>query len=54
VTGHCDSFATLSGWQRLLEEIPGFEIVDQPNPGRDAKTGSVRFTLSLSSRKTVQ
>jgi len=54
VTGHCDSFATLSGWQRTLEETPDFEIVDGPNPGRDAKTGPVRFTLSLSSRKTVQ
>lgn len=54
VTGHCDSFATLSGWQRTLEEIPGWVIVDGPNPGRDAKTGPVRFTLSLSSRKMVQ
>lgn len=54
VMGNCISFATLSEWQRLLEETPGFEIMDGPNPGKDAKTGRVRFTLSLSSRKTVQ
>lgn len=54
VMGNCGSFATLSDWQRMLEEIPDFEIVDGPNPGRDAKTKRVRFSLSLASRKTVQ
>lgn len=54
VIGSCGSFGTLSEWQQVLEEIPGFEIVDEPNPGRDAKTDRVRFTLSLSSRKTVR
>ncbi len=54
VMGNCDSFATVSEWQRMLEEIPDFEITDGPNPARDAKTKRVRFTLSLASRKTVQ
>ncbi|MDY0355725.1 MAG: hypothetical protein RBR19_07590 [Sedimentisphaerales bacterium] len=54
VIGQCGSFATLSGWQRTLEEIGGLEIVDEPKPGKDAKTGRVRFTLSLSSGRRVQ
>jgi Tfp pilus assembly PilM family ATPase len=53
VTGSCDSFGTLLEWQGMLEEIPGFENVHIPNPNRDAKTGNVDFTLSLSSEKTV-
>jgi len=54
VTGRCDSFGTLLEWQRMLEEIPGFENVDIPSPNRDAETGMVDFTLSLSCGKTVQ
>ncbi len=54
VIGQCGSFAVLSAWQRTLEEIPGIEIVDEPKPGKDAKTGRVRFTLSLSSGRRVQ
>lgn len=54
VTGSCDSFATLLEWQRVLEEIPEFDTVDIPNPRKDAETGKVHFTLSLSSGKTVQ
>jgi len=54
VTGHCKSFSTLSEWQRTLERIPGFDIVDVANPKKDAKTGQVHFTLSLSSGRTVQ
>jgi Tfp pilus assembly PilM family ATPase len=54
VIGQCGSFATFSGWQRVLEEMPGMEIVDEPKPSKDAKTGRVRFTLSLSSGRRVQ
>ncbi len=53
VTGNCDSFATLSDWQRVLEEIPGFDIVDRPNQKKDVQTGKVLFSLSLSARRTV-
>ena len=53
-TGTCDSWATLLEWQQILEEIPEFDIVDIPNPRRDANTEKVHFTLSLSSGKTVQ
>ncbi len=55
VKGRCDKFAVLSDWQRALEEIPGFEIAGGPTPSeKDAQTDKVRFTLSLSTRKTVQ
>jgi hypothetical protein len=54
VTGRCDSFTTFSEWQRVLETIPGFHTVDVPKQEKDAKTGKVHFTLSLSSGKAVQ
>jgi Tfp pilus assembly protein PilN len=54
VTGNCNSFSTLSEWQHTLKQIPGFDIVDVTNPKKDAKTGQVHFTLSLSSGRTVQ
>ncbi len=53
VMGTCRSFAVLAGWQRSLENTSGFEVVEEPNPARDAKTDRVQFTLSLSTRKTV-
>jgi Tfp pilus assembly protein PilN len=49
ITGRCDSFATLSEWQRLLETIPGLQVVDVPSPKKDAESGKVQFTISLSS-----
>jgi len=54
VTGKCRSFSVLSEWQRTLEQIPGFDTVDIANPKKDAQTGQVHFTLSLSSGKAVQ
>jgi Tfp pilus assembly protein PilN len=48
ITGSCDSFATLSQWQRLLETIPGWKVVDVPSPKKDAPSGQVQFTISLS------
>jgi Tfp pilus assembly PilM family ATPase len=46
--GSCDSFAVLSEWQRLLKQIPGFDVVDIQNQKKDARTGQVQFTLSMS------
>ncbi len=54
VTGKCNSFSVLSEWQRTLEQIPGFDTVDVAHPKKDAQTGQVHFTLSLSSGKAVQ
>ena len=48
ITGSCDTFATLSEWQRLLETIPGLRVVDVPRPTKDAQSGKVQFTISLS------
>jgi Tfp pilus assembly protein PilN len=48
ITGNCDSFATFSEWQRQLEALPGWHLVDAPHSAKDAKSGKVRFTLALS------
>jgi Tfp pilus assembly PilM family ATPase/Tfp pilus assembly protein PilN len=48
ISGSCDSFTTLSEWQRQLEAIPGLQVVDVPRPTKDAQSGKVRFTISLS------
>jgi Tfp pilus assembly protein PilN len=47
ITGTCDSFTTLSEWQRQLEAIPGLRVVDVPRPTKDAQSGKVRFTIAL-------
>jgi hypothetical protein len=54
LTGSCKSFVAFSEWQHSLEEIPGFKIVEVPNPRKDASTGKVHFSLSLSCGKVVQ
>ena len=52
VMGSCDSFATLSQWQQRLQEMRVFDVVDTQNQKKDAQTGKVHFTLSLSSART--
>ena len=51
VTGSCDSFATVSQWQHLLTEKQPFDTVDIQSQKKDAQTGKVHFTLSLSSAR---
>ena len=48
IKGICDSFKTLSEWQRLLEAIPGLQVVDVPRSAKDAQSGKVQFTIALS------
>ncbi|OHB65043.1 MAG: hypothetical protein A2Y76_09365 [Planctomycetes bacterium RBG_13_60_9] len=48
IVGSCDKFGTLSEWRRLLEKIPGLRVVDEPKSQRDAASGKVHFTISLS------
>lgn len=52
LTGTCDSFASLSKWRRLLQEIPLFTAVDAQDIRKEPKTGTVRFTILLFSRST--
>jgi Tfp pilus assembly PilM family ATPase len=52
--GSCDSFAVISEWQRLLKQIPGFDVVDIQDQKKDARTGQVQFTLSMTSARTGQ
>ncbi len=49
IMGSCDSFATLSAWQGVLEKTPGLTVLDIPTPKKDAASGKVHFTISLSS-----
>ena len=52
--GTCDSFAVVSDWQRLLKQMPGFGVVDIQDQKKDARTGQVQFTLSMSSARMEQ
>jgi Tfp pilus assembly protein PilN len=51
IMGSCDSFATLSEWQRLLATTPGLQVVNVPNPKKHTD-GKVLFTISLSSTRS--
>ncbi len=46
--GSCNSYGTLTEWQRLLEAIPGLRVVDVPRGTKDPQSGKVKFTVSLS------
>ncbi len=50
--GTCDSFAVVSDWERRLQQVPGFDVVDIQDQKKDARTGQVQFTLSISSSQT--
>lgn len=53
-TGSCSSFAVISEWQRLLKQVPGFDVVDIQDQKIDAATGQVQFTLSMTSARAGQ
>jgi Tfp pilus assembly PilM family ATPase/Tfp pilus assembly protein PilN len=46
--GSCDSFTVLSDWQRQLKQMPSFNVVDIQSQKKDARTGQVQFTLTMS------
>jgi len=46
--GTCDSFDSVYQWQRLLQEIDGFSLVDVQNPQRNPKGGAIHFTILIS------
>lgn len=52
--GTCDSFTVISEWQRLLKQIPGFDVIDIHDQKKDARTGQVQFTLSISAARKEQ
>ena len=49
VNGACDSFESVYQWQRLLQEVPGFTLVDVKDVRKQPKSGIVHFTMLLSS-----
>lgn len=48
IRGTCDSFATFSEWQRLLEETPGLRLDGDPQLTKDADSERVQFMVPLS------
>ena len=48
LTGTCDSFESVYQWQRLLQEIPEFTLVDVQDVQREPKTGAIHFTILIS------
>jgi len=49
LNGTCDSFESVYEWQRLLQEIPGFALVDVQYAQKEPKSGAVHFTMVVSS-----
>ncbi len=49
VNGTCDSFESVYEWQRLLREVAGFTLVDVQDAQKEPKSGTVNFTIVLSS-----
>ena len=52
VSGTCDSFDAVYQWQRLLQKIPGFTLVDVQDAQKEPKSGVVHFTILLSAAKS--
>jgi Tfp pilus assembly PilM family ATPase len=46
--GTCDSFDSVYQWQKLLQEIDGFTLVDVQNPQRNPKGNAIHFTILIS------
>jgi Tfp pilus assembly protein PilN len=46
--GTCDSFDSVYQWQRLLQDIPGFTLVDVQDVQKDAKANVVHFVILIS------
>jgi Tfp pilus assembly protein PilN len=49
LNGTCDSFESVYQWQRLLQEIPGFALVDVQDVQKEPKSGAVHFIIVVSS-----
>ncbi len=49
LSGYCDSFESVYQWQKLLQEIPEFAVVDVQDAQRQTKSGAVHFTMLISS-----
>lgn len=49
LNGTCDSFKSVYQWRRLLQKIPGFALVDVQDVQQEPKSGTVHFTMVVSS-----
>jgi hypothetical protein len=50
IVGTCGSFESVYQWQRLLEQVDGFEQVDVKDVQRRTDSGLAQFTIVISSR----
>ena len=50
IVGTCDSFESVYQWQRLLEQVDGFERVEVKDVQRRTDSGLAQFTMLISSR----
>jgi len=46
--GTCDSFDSVYRWQRLLQDIPGFTLVDVQDVQKDARANVIHFIILIS------
>jgi len=46
--GTCDSFDSVYQWQRLLQDIPGFTLVDVQDVQKDARANVIHFIILIS------
>jgi hypothetical protein len=51
ISGTCDSFESIYQWQHILQQVPGFKLVDVQDVQKEPKGGSVSFTMLLSLAK---
>ena len=49
ITGTSDSFESVYEWQRLLQRVPDFTVVEVQDVQKQPKTGIVQFTMLVSS-----
>ncbi|MHC4460885.1 MAG: hypothetical protein ACYS6W_01125 [Planctomycetota bacterium] len=47
--GTCNSFESVYQWQRLLQETPGFTLVDVQDVQKDPRGDAIHFTILISS-----
>ena len=46
--GTCDSFESVYQWQRLLQDTPGFTLVDVQDVQKDARANAIHFIILIS------
>ncbi|MCK4752862.1 MAG: pilus assembly protein PilM [Planctomycetes bacterium] len=53
LSGSCNSFESVYEWQRFLQKVPEFAVVDVQDAQREPESGDVYFTMLISSVQPV-